>query len=180
MAYVAPRTWSSGEKPTAAQFNQDIRDNVSFLANPPACYAYRTTNQSINNNSLTVVLFDAERFDTNTMHDTSSNTSRITFNTAGIYQIDANIIWGADTDYTRRIMDIFLNNTTLICRRSDESTHSVANPEGWTLSLKRKFAVNDYIELRVFQTNTSAGANNLDATVVESAPGMSATWVGLG
>ena len=27
MAYQTPRTWAAGERPTAAQFNQDIRDN---------------------------------------------------------------------------------------------------------------------------------------------------------
>ena len=31
MSWVAPRTWTAGEKPTTAQFNQDIRDNIAWL-----------------------------------------------------------------------------------------------------------------------------------------------------
>jgi microcystin-dependent protein len=32
MAYTTPRTWVAGEYPTAAQFNQDVRDNVAYVA----------------------------------------------------------------------------------------------------------------------------------------------------
>ena len=31
MAYVTPRTWVPGELVTAAQLNQDVRDNISYL-----------------------------------------------------------------------------------------------------------------------------------------------------
>ena len=31
MAYVAPRTWTTGELVTAAMMNQDVRDNITYL-----------------------------------------------------------------------------------------------------------------------------------------------------
>lgn len=180
MAYTTPRTWVAGEHPTAAQFNANIRDNVSFLANPPACRVYRATSQSITNNSLTVVTFDTERYDTDSMHSTSSLTSRITINTAGIYVVSAHIVWQADTDYTRRLFDLLLNGATIIARKSDESAaHGIANDEGWNLSTQYKLAAADYVEVRVFQTNTSAGANNVTAATNYS-PEFAATWVGKG
>lgn len=42
------------------------------------CRVYASSSLSLNNASDTLLTFDSERFDTNTFHDTSSNTGRLT------------------------------------------------------------------------------------------------------
>jgi hypothetical protein len=44
MAWTAPKNWSAGETLTAANFNQQIRDNL--LATPPHLIARKTSDQS--------------------------------------------------------------------------------------------------------------------------------------
>lgn len=177
--YGTPRTWSAGERPTAAQFNAEFRDWIAALANPPACRVYRASSQAINSGALTAVTFDTERYDTDTMHSTSVNTSRVTFTTAGLYEVGANLSWQADTDYTRRIAYLQVNAAAIIARISDESTHSLANAEEWNLKTTWKMAAADYVELVVYQTNTSNNANNIVAASAYS-PEIWATRKGAG
>lgn len=180
MGYTAPTTRATGYLVTAANWNTDLVDNITFLANPPACRVYHSVNQSITHGALTTLAFNSERYDTASLHDTVTNNSRITIPVAGIYTVTTHVVWQADTDYTRRIVDILLNGATLIARKDDESPgHVVALDEGWALTTAYKFAVNDYVEVRVFQQNTSVGANNV-MTFANYSPEFAATWIGLG
>lgn len=179
MAYAAPRTWTPGEYPTAAQLNQDLRDNVSFLANPPACRVRRTTAQAINNNTETALTFDAERYDTDGMHSTSSNTSRITFNTAGLYTVGATLELAAATDYSRWYVTIKLNATTYLALWQDQDPGTASGGRNTTISTTYKFAAADYVELYVLQQNGAAAARNINSTAAFS-PEFFATWSGLG
>lgn len=49
MAWSSPRTWSSGEYPTAAEFNQEIRDNLNaqFPLGAPAWTSYTPTDSNV-------------------------------------------------------------------------------------------------------------------------------------
>lgn len=158
----------------------ELVDALNFLAGRPACRVYRSSSQSINSGALTAITFDTERYDTDTMHSTSVNTNRVTFNTAGLYDVGANISWQADTDYTRRIAYLQVNAAAIIARRSDESpAHALANAEDWNLNTTWKMAAGDYIELIVYQTNTSNNADNIVASSAYS-PEIWATWTGRG
>lgn len=56
MSWTDPRTWVSGEVPTAAQFNAHLRDNFKAIGDPWQSYtptwAAATTNPSIGNGSV--------------------------------------------------------------------------------------------------------------------------------
>ena len=54
------------------------------------CRIYKSAGQSIGT-TLTAVTFDTESFDTDTMHDNVTNNTRITFTTAGYYEVNAQI-----------------------------------------------------------------------------------------
>lgn len=56
----------------------DMRDVVSALHAGRGVRVKRTTTQSINDNSETAILWDAEDFDSDGFHSTSSNTERLT------------------------------------------------------------------------------------------------------
>lgn len=50
---------------------------------------------TIANNSTTQLTFDSERWDTDGMHSTSTNTGRLTCVTSGLYLVFANVQWVA-------------------------------------------------------------------------------------
>ena len=90
--------------------------------------------------------WDEELYDTDGMHDTVTNNSRITFKTAGKYSISAQSEWGINSGGFR-FMDIIKNGVDSIARVRDLAE----NASEHNIAFVGEFAVNDYIELIVFQ-----------------------------
>jgi hypothetical protein len=178
MPYATPRTWATGDLATAAMLNQDVRDNVSSLANPPACRVYHNTTQSIGDATEVTVAFNAERFDTNTMHDTATNNSRITFNTAGLYVVHFTGALPALTTYSLIYAVIIVNGATRIAYDLKTPTTFSAAPV-FNVNTTYKFAAADYAQVLVYQDNTANTAQNLASSAAYS-PEFAATWIGLG
>lgn len=167
MAYTTPRTWASGERPTAAQLNEQLRDNVSFLANPPACRANRTANQTISNNTTTAVQFSAaDSYDTGSMHDPASNNTRVTVPTAGLYAVTLN--WTMNSSGTAMIGAIRVNGTTDWNHVREDASGTITQQVSDVL----KLSANDYVEGTVFQLT--------GGDVTMSRATMSVVWVGVG
>lgn len=152
MSFTSPRSWSSTESLSAAHLNTYLRDNLNFLFSPPGCRVFHSTSQSISAGAgETALAFNGEQYDTNTMHDTATNNSRITFNTAGKYYVFGCVAWQSST-VGFRTASIRLNGTTLIVRDNKRSlgTHDT------NVSCVYNFSTGDYIELTVAQTSTAA------------------------
>src|SRR5689334_15642402 len=66
---------------------------LADLPSVPRCRAKRTTDLSTTSGVVSVVSLDAEDFDTDGMHDNSTNPSRITFTTAGTYLLLATLYY---------------------------------------------------------------------------------------
>lgn len=129
------------------------------------CRIKQTTGQSIGT-SLTVVNFDAETFDTDTMHDNSTNNSRITFTTAGYYQISG--IVNTDGNAVSQIQ-IRLNGSTSIYKNGTGNAGS-STANGAVVSTLYQFSAGDYIEmLGAFGTtqNTKSGEDGTTFSVVK-------------
>src|SRR5262249_52738845 len=69
----------------------------------PRGRAYKTTAQAIPTGTWTPVQLDAEQFDTDTIHDTATNNSRLTCKTAGIYLCVGNVYLVAAVGGTQRM-----------------------------------------------------------------------------
>lgn len=165
---TAPVTWGDA-----------VRDGLNYLANPPACRAYHNTTQSLTDNTETTVLFNAERYDTDTMHSTSTNTGRITFNTAGLYVVGFLIEVAAAADYTLCYTSLRLNGTTPLFEDvsyADPVAAANVHLGGTTVY---KFAAADYVEIRAYQDNTANAARNI-TNAANRSPEFWATWIGLG
>jgi len=122
----------------------------------PACRAYHDADQSLTNDTHTVLSLNSERFDTDTIHDTATNNSRLTCKTAGKYIISANAGFASNVT-GERILDILLNGATVIGRhRADANGVNITTIAVSTLY---DLAVNDYIEMRAYQN--SGGALNV-------------------
>lgn len=178
MPYTTPHTIAAAELVTVATMNNEWGGNIAFLANPPACRVYHNTTQSISDALEATVIFNSERYDTNTMHDTVTNNSRITLNTAGIYQVGFSGNFPTLITYSNVYCTIRLNGSTNIALvQLTPTTFNAA--EFLNVNTTYKFAAADYIEARVYQDNTANTAQNLQNNGNYS-PEFWATWIGLG
>jgi hypothetical protein len=123
---------------------------------PSQVKVYNNAAQSIPNITTSGLSFNSEYFDNDTIHDNTTNNSRLTCKTAGKYSICAQVVF--DTNNTGyRQMYVKLNGTTIIAI-DQENTPSTA-PAILNCSTLHSLAVNNYIEVFVYQS--SGGALNI-------------------
>ena len=132
-------------------------DTATSSPTAAGCFIYKSTVQTMTNNTYEIITFDAEAFDTDNFHSTSSNTSRITIPTGkgGKYQVNGNTQWANNTTGLRGI-ELLLNGTAYI-------TNFIAAPNSdgrcfLTIAVVMSLSAGDYLELDVFQ-NSGAGLN---------------------
>lgn len=166
MAVPSQGTVAVGDKITASLWNDDVRDAVNFLISPPRCKLYRTANASLTTATWTAVQWTGETFDTDTMHDNTTNNTRITFTTAGTYQIVFNALFAASSAGARQITIEKNGTTTQGSGTAQLESFTVpsanATNSGHAVTVIAEFAAADYIT--VFVQQTSGGALNLLGT----------------
>ena len=122
------------------------------------CYLKATTNQSISNNSYTVINWNAEDYDTDGYHSTSVNNSRITIpaGKAGYYLFHSMITFDSTSTTGARGIAPTKNGSGLGAMFSAPSP-TVVQSVGY--STVRYMAVNDYMEIQAYQA--SGGSVNV-------------------
>lgn len=133
----------------------------------------RVTNtalQTFTTGVAAAITFDTEQYDNGTVHDTGSNTSRLTFATAGIYTAVGNVDWAGNAT-GRRTLSIRLNGSTLIAQTQIAGSTTVTQMQ---TSVVYKFAATDYVEL--VGTQNSGGNLDVNATSIFS-PMFAAHWI---
>ena len=121
----------------------------------PHCKVYNSANQSINNTTATMLTFDTEDYNNNTMHSTVSNTSRITLTTGGRYLLMGKVQFASNGTGTRRVRIVLNGLTTLAEVQVPASAVGVVTLPIMTVDT---FAAADYVELEGYQD--SGGALN--------------------
>lgn len=119
---------------------------------------FNSTTISVSNNTDTTLTFDSERWDTDGIHSTSSNTGRLTCVNRGKYLITGSVMFASNATGLRELY-IYLNGTTGIAIQkipAVSGTDSAVN-----ISTVYDLAVNDYVELVAFQN--SGGSLNVQA-----------------
>ena len=136
---------------------------------------------TITNLATTKLTFDVEQYDTDNMHSTSSNTSRITINTAGIYQFSGAIRFPNSATGAYRFLELLKNGTAVI---SASSTSALAQTP-LAISATDNANVGDYYEVTVFYDGATGVDTNTAFTVssgfiTAGGPGrnFSAQWIG--
>jgi hypothetical protein len=85
----APVTWASEEVIRASDLRATLTNAIAFLNRPPAFVASQNqTNQSISNNSNTLITWDTESYDNYSGHLLSSNTATYYAIVAGWYLVE--------------------------------------------------------------------------------------------
>ncbi len=120
---------------------------------------YNDANVTISHATDTALPFNSERRDTDNIHDTGLNTSRLTCKTAGVYTITGSIAFVANATSYRQI-SIDLNGGTRIAGTNWLGNNLVLNIKEITTDYE--LAVDDYVELIVRQNS----GGNLNVNVV--------------
>lgn len=123
-----------------------------------AARVYNSSAQTIGTASTTVLTFNSERFDTNTLHDTSTNTSRLTAPVTGLYTISGMVTF-ATNGTGRRQLRITLNGTTDLAIAQFPGDATL--PVRMNVQTIYHLSATDYVELRVYQDS----GGNLDTVV---------------
>jgi hypothetical protein len=185
-SWTTPKTWVAGSALTAAEMNTHVRDNLTWLKDALSLHgidsdsargqldgalygvrALRTATQSILDGASTAVALTAtDDFDSNSMHSTSVNNTRVTIPAGGdgVYLVGHGEEWAGNATGSRA-GTIKLNGSTDITGTEIR----VANAGGSTAvrsaaATAYQFSAADYIELYVLQN--SGGSLNIQAAVL--------------
>lgn len=163
MAFSTPQTFVAGNVLTAAQLNTDVRDNTAWLAtDSPTARAYNSAafSHTSTGNSLAITL-DSERFDNAAMHDTSSNTARMTIPSGG----DGKYLFGGSIEYASngtglRTIGVRSGGATFIATQTFEA--SGTNVTTGSVCSVYSLAAAAYVEMTSYQN--SGGNLNINAS----------------
>lgn len=176
-AIVLPSTIhdpSTGAIATAA-WGDAVNAAIAWLTAVPSARVYKAATQSLTNNTLTAINFDTERYDTDTIHDTVTNNTRLTCKTAGLYHFEGCAEFAGNAT-GHRSLHIRLNgsasNYLAVATMPLTGSAVVA---GLVVSADYRMIVNDYVELVAWQT--SGGALNVQAGGNTYSPEFSMRWV---
>lgn len=159
-AWVQTNTWGTTSGVTG----------VNNLIVPPIC-VLNTSTLTVANATTVDATFSTESVDTDSMHDTSTNTNRITVNTTGVYVVTG-MVGFANSSSGRRLFQIRRNNSTAA---GDLYTAEAAPVSTGESNLSLSFMISltagsDYLNLIIYQ---SSGGSMSNVTV-----NFSAAWIG--
>ena len=175
MAWTTPKTWAVADVLSAADLNAYVRDNTKWLGtDKPHARVRNSANIShTSSGSYQALTFNSERVDVGAMHDTVTNTSRLTVPSggAGLFLIGGCIEFAANATGLRGVQ-IRLNGSTIIAIQEAPSVGAgSAHPIAVTTAYQ--LADGDYLELMGKQS--SGGSLNMLATTNYS-PEFWAVW----
>jgi len=139
---------------------------------PDGARVYNSISLTIATATNTYLTFDTERYDNGGLHDTTSNTSRLTAQKAGKYLISAHVSWGISATGYRQ--------ASLVVNRTDKiagATHKAVDPDydEQSISTVYHLAAADYVEVQVRQTSGGDLAVN---ALTRYSPEFAMQWLG--
>lgn len=156
-------TQDSGVSKSVGQASGDNRNyfSISLVGSgktvTPYARAYNSVTQAIPGGTNTAIGFNSERADNDTMHDPTTNNTRMVARTAGVYAISAHI--GLSAPLTTGRFAIWLRKTFASGGNSIMAIGNIpANAYEGSVATLDEMAVGDYYEVLVF----SAGAVTVD------------------
>jgi hypothetical protein len=128
----------------------EIRDRRSTFGVTPMARVYHDADQAILTGGTTVA-FNSKRYDTDTIHHVSTNNSRLTCRTAGVYRLFFNCSYDPANSGEDVTVHFNLNGSTTIARQRVDPTVNTA--EGIPpLVTEYALAVDDYVEVVMAST----------------------------
>jgi len=139
---------------------------------PPEVLAYNNTTQSIAHNTATAMAMNAERMDSDALHDNVTTNSQLKVPVPGLYQITGSVEFAANATGIRTT-ELMLQGSVVLARDIRAAMASGVT----AVNINRLYRLNwgHYIEVRV--TQTSGGALNIGNAGLNSAAEAGLVWV---
>ena len=148
---------------------------TSKLASGPAARVASTATTAVPTGAAFVALpFNLETFDVSGMHNPTTNTSRLTIATAGLYMVGASVMWAASPKHPEVSLRVTSGATVRMAARVSQAGEAVVADQSVSTLVYLK--AGDYVEVVVRQTG-AASVNVLAQTALDK-PAFWATWVG--
>ncbi len=143
----------------------DLQRNLLKNVKTPSAQVTRATTVAIPDNAQTVVTWTVENWDTHDMWTSSgSSATRLTVPTGwqGIYEIFANVPW-ATLVGSPQIIYVFIrkNGSTILGQTTGEINFAASGGPVLQVRAIDNLAVGDYVELVVYQDNSSGVTNDI-------------------
>lgn len=168
MATTTPHTWTASEIATSTNL-QTLTQAILDVQSPKRCHAYQNVGQVVATAATTAVTLDSEEVDTDAMHSTVTNTSRITCVTAGRYRFIGQVAYPSNaTGYRSALLR---KNGSNIAISQAQAANGASHYQQVVDEIL--LAVGDYVEL--FATQSSGG--NLTLIASASSTFLHAAWV---
>ena len=137
-------------------YKNDAGTEYELGGNVPYCEVEASGTQSISNSTLTYIDFATEIADTDTMHDTVTNNSRITATTAGKYIVTATVPWDDLGGAQFRILTRIYKNRTDVVAGVDYVLPNVTSQfPSFNVSGMVNLSAGDYVEVAVYHERGS-------------------------
>ena len=182
-AKIADATIVAGDLASSSVTSAKIADSAvtpAKFGTVPACRLAKHGTSTVSNGVATEINFNGssdETFDTTGMHSPTSNPSRITVATAGIYLVQGNINWPYDSGGGRRVLYLKKNGNEI----ASTSEMQVSTTDATTfqnLSMIINAASTDYFELSALQySGGSVTISGSDTSGNVTPPILSAIWL---
>jgi hypothetical protein len=124
----------------------------------PCCRVINSATQAVASGAYTGLNWDGESYDSQGMHSTSVNSSRITFTAStGLYLVGAQVEWSAGSTGGQRIVKIMQNDTLNIAAQRIPIQDADAGGGGAQNVVAHVVAASttDYVTVRVLQDSGS-------------------------
>lgn len=159
-----PYTAATGNFLTSALWNAQVRDGLAFLMSPVRFKAYASVAQSFTSSTTSTVLtLDTELFDSDGGHSTSTNTSRFTCQTAGLYYVSGSVCFAVNATGTRTL-NVFVNGTG-VTGAANQAAPSASNGGSVVTSTLVQLVVGDYVELAAWQNSGATLATSTSLAI---------------
>lgn len=96
LQWTTPRTWSVGDIATASMLNA-LRDQLTFIGNPPIARILQTAAQNCATAAYTAIAMDTSSLDTYSGHSNTVNNTRYTAQVPGYYRIAGIVGWAINS-----------------------------------------------------------------------------------
>jgi len=124
--------------------------------------AFNSANISVANSTQVALTFNSERWDTDTIHNNSTNTERLTATTAGKYIITGHVLWATNSTGVRQL-SVRLNGSTFI---GSQRIATLASADViMSVATLYDLSATDYVELMAFQDSGGSLNVNVSAQV---------------
>ena len=115
---------------------------------------YRSSGDTnVLDDTIHTINFDLEEYDTDGMHSTSTNTSRLTVQTAGKYLVWATVFWQSNATGYRATR--LVKNTESVSYAEHTANAVSGDLTNQTVVFEDDFVVDDYMQVKIYQNSGS-------------------------